>query len=353
MYFLENLYLFFCVFVFYRAGASTKEVAVGLGYLACLAFMPSYSALDVGAGMVKVRVLFAMALVSAFLVFVVQLVLDEAKVLDMCILFVSSYLASKNLRFFVAGARYGAVARYADNYLCSGFKLEKMRRIKFMNLKWCAFISVVVVVLVSFVVVALGQYIIYVGERDSLWIREEFWNGKYFNVARERLTEIEMANIETLSYGVSRNQRILDYLGRVRCRDGTAFCYLSMLSVANVLVDGDSHDHGVKLMEEAYEKQPGLCLVSFESSLLIYKLKQLSTMARRESRREAKAVIKKIKDEGGLVVDLRNYSCDRMLEDKPEFFHMYVILTSKVMEYAGGNTAAVGAFIQAIDVDRG
>lgn len=80
-----------------------KEITVGLGYLACFLFFPSYPLLVVGVKVAKKTTVLATSLVSAFLVFVVQLVLEEARVLDVCILFVASYFASKPFRFLVVG----------------------------------------------------------------------------------------------------------------------------------------------------------------------------------------------------------------------------------------------------------
>lgn len=215
-------------------------------------------------------------------------------------------------------------------------------------------ISIIIAVVVSaaLAVVAVGQYVTYVGERDSRWIREGFWKGKYFNVARGDLDEIERVNIKTLREGISKDQGILDYLGGTKCRESTAYCYFSMLSVANVLVDAGHFDQGIGLIGAVRDKQSDMCLVSFESSLLRYKIVRLENMRRSDSRREAEAVIRKIKQEGGLVVDLRSQSCERALLQKPEFFHAYTALVSEVMEYVGGDTAMAGAYIRAVDINR-
>lgn len=215
-------------------------------------------------------------------------------------------------------------------------------------------ISIVIsfVILAVLGVVALGQYVTYVGERESLWITKDFWNGRYFNVAGGLLADFERVNLNSLRDGSSKDDVVVGYVAEKMCRERTSICYLSMLSAANTLMDGKYFDSGTGLADEAYRQKIELCPVSFESTLLRYKISQISGMGFSASRREARAVVERIKKKGGLIVDLRTDLCDKELTLKPEFFHAYVVLVSKVMDYAGGELAIAGAYIQAIDFNR-
>lgn len=98
---VEDLYLSLCVLVFYLTGGAAKEVSIGLGYLACFLFFPSYPVLFLGIEMVRVRTLLLVSSASAALILCVQYFLNEDSALQMCVLFMFSYFASKPFRFFV------------------------------------------------------------------------------------------------------------------------------------------------------------------------------------------------------------------------------------------------------------
>lgn len=212
-----------------------------------------------------------------------------------------------------------------------------------------AFGVLVVLLLVFAGIVWLGRYVTDVGEEKSRWIRSGFWSGSYFNVSKGRLSEIEIVNLKVLDERWVKDQGVINYLGRVKCRDHNEFCVLTMISMANLLIGSGESDSGLKLLEEVRRAGVGQCTINFELSILNYKAHALASLGLPAARVESGAVLEKIKRQGGLIYDLRNEACNQLAEEKSELFHQYVVLVSRVMGYAGGDMAKAGAYIQSVN----
>ncbi len=212
-----------------------------------------------------------------------------------------------------------------------------------------AFGVLVILLLVFAGVVWLGRYVTDIGEEKSRWIRSDFWSGSYFNISKGRLSEIEVTSLKVLDERWVKDQGVINYLGRVKCRDHNEFCALTMVSMANLLIGSGEGDSGLKLLEEVRRAGVGQCPINFELSILNYKAHALASLGLRAARAESGAVLEKIKRQGGLIYDLRNKSCNELVEEKPELFHQYAVLLSKVMMYAGDDDAKAAAYIQSVN----
>ncbi|WP_152222310.1 hypothetical protein [Pseudomonas sp. SCB32] len=217
------------------------------------------------------------------------------------------------------------------------------------------FIGFALVVLVVLVVVGGVVFLSFKvsgdGERDSRWIREGMWKGGYFNRSRGRLDEDEVVNIVSLKEGASKNQGLLNYVGSKKCALGGAGCVFKTLTAANVLIDAAEFENALRLLEGVRRQVDleGLCPIGLELSLLNYKVAQLTKMSSQKAISEAESTVERIKERGGLVKDLRVSSCDAMARDKPEFFHEYVVLVSKVMRMGGARLFKSGYYVKSIN----
>jgi len=210
------------------------------------------------------------------------------------------------------------------------------------------FIVAGVMLSVLFIVWGYGNSVIQVGESESRWIRVEMWKPKYFNTHLGGLEDFEKVNLLSLRDGASKEQAILTYVVKNGCKDSLERCSVIMISAANLLIDAGEFDAGLKGAVEANERVKGLgiCPIAFESAVLKYKLKYISSKGISSARRSASSLLSKIRQNGGVVENLRVGSCDSLAEIKPEFFHEYVLLISHLMGLAGGDFAKAGAYIQ-------
>lgn len=97
----ETLFVAVCAAALYFKGGAHSGLVIGLGYVACLSFIPSYRVLIVGAPLVSSRALFGEFIFGLICVVIIKCVLNENKPNEMSILFFSSYLAGKSLRFLL------------------------------------------------------------------------------------------------------------------------------------------------------------------------------------------------------------------------------------------------------------
>jgi hypothetical protein len=80
----------------------SKPAAIGLGYLACLLFLPAYSRLTWASSYLSIRHFIYESLFGGFCIFIIQLTLAEEKQNEMSVLFLASYIACKPLRLSLA-----------------------------------------------------------------------------------------------------------------------------------------------------------------------------------------------------------------------------------------------------------
>ncbi|WP_439888762.1 hypothetical protein ACSX1C_06615 [Pseudomonas sp. MBLB4123] len=192
-----------------------------------------------------------------------------------------------------------------------------------------------------------GNSLIAVGERESRWVLWDMWGVSYFNVRALDIEEHERMNLLSLQEGSSKNQELITYVVRNRCKDDSERCYLIMTSASNLLIDGADYDTGLKGAVEAISrvKDASICPVAYESAILKYKIKTLSSRSIDSARSASRRIIEKIKLEGGLMKSLKTKSCISLLKRNPNFFHEYALLIAHVMGFAGGDFAKAGAYI--------
>ena len=173
------------------------------------------------------------------------------------------------------------------------------------------------------------------------------WGVNYFNVHRGNIQEYERINLLSLQEGSSKNQELITYVVKNKCEDDSERCYLIMTSASNLLIDGAEYDSGLRGMVEAVNrvKDKTLCPIAYESAILKYKIKTLSSKSISAARDTSKNILKKIKLNGGLMKGLKTESCVSLLKAKPEYFHEYAVLIAHLMGFAGGDLAKAGAYI--------
>lgn len=196
-----------------------------------------------------------------------------------------------------------------------------------------------------------GNSVITVGERESRWIVQEMWGGNYLNSRMNNIEEYERINLLSLREGSSKNQELITYVVKNKCSDDSERCYFVMTSASNLLIDGDEYDSGLKGMVEAVNriKASDFCPIAYESAILKYKIKVLSSKSIEAARNSSIGILKKIKLNGGLMKSLRTKSCVKMANNKPEFFHEYTFLVAHLMGFAGGDFAKAGAYIDSLN----
>ncbi|VXB27546.1 conserved hypothetical protein [Pseudomonas sp. 8BK] len=201
---------------------------------------------------------------------------------------------------------------------------------------------------VFFVFFVFALCVSFFGKKDSLWLVRDMWPVHYFNTVGGGLVHEEIVNLMTLQPGVSDDSAVAGYVSGSRCEDATYACMLNTLSAANILFGVGELESGLKLIETARKKivKGADCPISIESSVLLYKIKMFSVGAFFDVVPEAVATVNKIRTDGGVLYDLRTQSCAKLAKERPELFHEYVVVVSRVMAYAVGEYSSAGAYIQ-------
>jgi hypothetical protein len=186
---------------------------------------------------------------------------------------------------------------------------------------------------------------------ESRWIVNEMWDADYFNRSKGDVTEDEALNIMSLKKGASRKEGLLEYVRDQNCSSLEARCILNDLSIANLLVDSGELDSALNMLSsipDRLEKIQG-CPISLESSLLRYHEGSLERMPPSKARGVASSLVVKIRTQGGLLRNLRSEQCDKLARSKPELFHEYVTLASRVMELGDAGVFKQGAYITSVN----
>ncbi|NQD95151.1 hypothetical protein HP532_21090 [Pseudomonas sp. CrR25] len=214
-----------------------------------------------------------------------------------------------------------------------------------MKVKLLVYSGVLMVVFFAFWV--YGNSLITVGERESRWIIQDMWGANYFNVRLGGIEEYERINLLSLQEGSSKNQELITYVVKNKCNDGSERCYLIMTSASNLLIDGAEYDSGLRGVVEAVSrvKAKNFCPIAYESAIIKYKIKMLSSKGIDSARSASRNILKKIKLNGGLMKSLKTESCINLSKIKPEYFHEYAVLVAHLMGFAGGDLAKAGAYI--------
>lgn len=186
---------------------------------------------------------------------------------------------------------------------------------------------------------------------ESRWIVEEMWRADYFNRSKGRVSEDEAINIMSLKKGAYRKEGLLEYVGAQKCSSAEARCVLNDLSIANLLVDSGELDSALNMLSSVPDRLDKIraCPIGLESSLLRYHEGSLARMPPSKARSVASSLVVKIRTQGGLLRNLRSEQCDKLAQSKPELFHEYVTLASRVMELGDARLFKQGAYIASIN----
>jgi hypothetical protein len=191
-----------------------------------------------------------------------------------------------------------------------------------------------------------GNYVIMIGENNSAWITHEMWDAPYLNSHSQVLNKGETIYLASLQAGASKNKDIMDYLWENKCEDSSWSCALIMTAVSNLLLDNRDYDTGLKAAVEAYDRIKGSCSIAYESAILKYKIQKLSASTGNNSGSSVRAILYKIKNNGGLMSNLRTDSCNKLAREQPEFFHAYVMLVAQLMGFAGGDYLKASVYME-------
>lgn len=210
-----------------------------------------------------------------------------------------------------------------------------------------------VIVVVFFLLIIAFLFVLYLsgtGKRESAWIRNGFWDANYFNNPKNELSKTDLLTILSLQKGASSSNVLVKMVSDLKCSDMTVECATAMVAGAALLIDHGESEPGVKLAVKANEiyKSLGECPVLFDSVVLKYKLEALGGRSYFAAQERARSLVDKVKS-GGVEVDLKTQACNVLAEAKPELFHEYVLLVSRLMDYAGGNYVVAGAYIRSIN----
>ncbi|WP_285642667.1 hypothetical protein [Pseudomonas sp. NBRC 100443] len=214
--------------------------------------------------------------------------------------------------------------------------------------------SFLVLALSAIAVLYFGRLVTDSGRNDSKWIREDMWRASYFNKKGKGLAESDLTNILSIQPGASEDEAFVDYVGKDKCEVDAAVCNENNIEIANLLIDSGHAESALKLLERVRKRllEMHVCPIEFESSLLRYKEKQLSGYSPEAARKEAAAVINRIRMKGGVIYDLRTESCDSLAREKPELFHEYVIISARIMQMGDVELFKAGAFIESVNSVR-
>tara|TARA_R110002020_G_C16235033_1_gene768708 strand:- start:919 stop:1602 length:684 start_codon:yes stop_codon:yes gene_type:complete len=213
--------------------------------------------------------------------------------------------------------------------------------------KWL-FAVLGVIILVGFAVYLYGNYVISVGTVESKWIREDMWDAQYFNQVAPGLTDDEAVNLATLQSGAADNDKLVHIVKSARCMENNERCHLNDLSYANLLLDLGDYDKAMKVAENAYSKYGSetSCPIGFESTMLLYGVSRVSDAKSSDLKSHANSFVNKLKEQGGVVFDLRTEECDELARQKPERFSEYVMLVARVMAMGDRNLSYASAVIE-------
>jgi hypothetical protein len=145
--------------------------------------------------------------------------------------------------------------------------------------------------------------------------------------------------MQSLQPGASKQQHLLDYVGKNKCRAKTPECSLVMLVGANLLLDAGEYDSGLKGGVTAYDmiRKSGACGIMPEITVLRFKLHQLDEFTKNKAEWRAQGALGIVRDKGGFMSSLRSASCEKLRAEKPELFDAYASVVAQLMQRAGGS----------------
>jgi len=201
-----------------------------------------------------------------------------------------------------------------------------------------------------FVFIQYGMSIIRVGESESRWILKEMWGEEWMASGVGGLDEYEVVYMRSLLDGASKDDGVVEYVWREKCREISVRCYMTMMAAANLMIDSGEYESGLSAAAQGLELMGGDddCPVEFETVLLRYKIKKITLVGGLQANRESKNLIYEIKKKGGIFGSLRGSSCFSKVKEKPVLFQRYVALVASLMVFAGGDFSKAGIYIESV-----
>ncbi|WP_339081927.1 hypothetical protein [Pseudomonas sp. TMP9] len=173
------------------------------------------------------------------------------------------------------------------------------------------------------------------------WVLKNLWGSDYVRATGGKLEYYDEIFIASLNDG--DNQRVLDFVWKNKCRDGSEKCYVVMASAANILINSFETDSGLTALVEAKNRREdkNSCPIIYELSIIRYKIKTLENTNNRPNDL-ALSLLRKIKRSGGIIEDVRIDACLALAKEKPELFRAYALMIAQIMSFAGGTTTDAG-----------
>lgn len=195
-----------------------------------------------------------------------------------------------------------------------------------------------------------GKQLSVVAERETRWIREEMWEGDYFNPSSLSLSEGQAVFVRNAGLDFAEKFG-MEYLKDNICDEETESCTENRLALSNVLINEGNLARAREFENLAakYYVESGACPVMLETTLVRHIIAVVKKMDRGSSRQRASSAMQRIKSAGGIHSDLRTETCNEMLEDHPVLFHNYVMVIAELMDYVGGDEARYSAYLRKVN----
>ena len=171
------------------------------------------------------------------------------------------------------------------------------------------------------------------------WILSGIWQINTNNSNKPAVNADNDFFIQSLQSGASKQQHLLSYAGKNKCRAKTPECSLVILVGSNLLLDAGEYDSGLKGGVTAYDmiRETGACGVMSEITVLRFKLHQLDEFSKNKAEWRAQGTLSIIRKKGGFMSSLRTTSCEKLRAEKPELFDAYASVVAQIMRRAGGS----------------
>jgi hypothetical protein len=186
------------------------------------------------------------------------------------------------------------------------------------------------------------------GANEARWVFKMF-GGKYFNKVLNNIDENDAIYILSLQEGASDQPGLARFISATKCSPADRECAKKLYAGANLLSDKGSRASALALIKEADSySSSGECPIFSEATKIRLFLSLMSNDP--NSARKAKAALAEIKKFAKTSGNkLNSDSCMKLVNLKPELFHEYAILLSKLMVLAEGKQAVGGIYIQSIN----
>jgi len=196
-----------------------------------------------------------------------------------------------------------------------------------------------------------GNYSIWIGRKESSWLTEEMWGGGYFSATHGDLVPDDVFYLKSLVDGSSKSQDLIGFVVKNKCYDSSWRCSLIMTAASNLMLDNDQYEVGLRGFIDAYGRIKGQCSILYESSIVRYQTRKLTSNGSPDAKVRATNLLEKIERTGGIATDLRSPECRNLALEKPEYFVAYASLVANLMQVAGGKYTYASVYIHSLKKD--